>query len=322
MRWICIAVSFTLATPTVASDLSLSWPVDCELGTDCYIQQYVDHDPSQAAHDFTCSSLTYDGHKGTDIALPTLAALNHDVTVLAAADGVVLGIRNNMPDQLFTEDTAATVKGRECGNGIVLEHDDGWVTQYCHMKQGSISAQRGQRIERGEPLGLVGLSGKTQFAHLHLSVRKDGEVVDPFTPNTFGECGVDSKTLWDVSIPYQAGGLIASGFASAIPTLADIRAGQADEAPIPASAPALVFWTYIFGGRTGDVVSLHIQGPAGEFLDTATTLTKTQAQLFRAGGKKRRNETWPAGDYIGTAQLVRNGEILDTQRYEMTLPSE
>lgn len=55
----------------------------------------MDHDPSDAAHDFACGSLTYDTHKGTDFALPTLAAQAAGVNVLAAAAGTVVGVRND-----------------------------------------------------------------------------------------------------------------------------------------------------------------------------------------------------------------------------------
>ena len=61
-----IALLITCATPAVAQDLHLGLPIDCTLGDTCYIQNYVDTDPSEEALDFQCGSLTYDGHKGTD----------------------------------------------------------------------------------------------------------------------------------------------------------------------------------------------------------------------------------------------------------------
>ena len=61
------------AFPAWALDLAL--PVDCTLGETCYIQQYFDHDPSTVWGDFTCGTLAYDGHDGTDFALPTRAAM-------------------------------------------------------------------------------------------------------------------------------------------------------------------------------------------------------------------------------------------------------
>jgi len=44
-------------------------PVDCDLDTQCYIQQFMDHDPSSEASDMRCGPLTYDAHTGTDFAI-------------------------------------------------------------------------------------------------------------------------------------------------------------------------------------------------------------------------------------------------------------
>jgi D-3-phosphoglycerate dehydrogenase len=48
------------------------------------------------------------------------------------------------------------IAGRECGNGVVIAHEDGWETQYCHMRRGSVAVQPGERVARGQTLGLVG----------------------------------------------------------------------------------------------------------------------------------------------------------------------
>ena len=37
-------------------------PIDCQLGVDCFIQNYVDQDPSPKWQDFNCGRLTDDGH--------------------------------------------------------------------------------------------------------------------------------------------------------------------------------------------------------------------------------------------------------------------
>ncbi|MDG2570956.1 hypothetical protein P7L87_25725, partial [Vibrio parahaemolyticus] len=56
-------VGLTLvALPAVAQDISLRLPVACEIGRTCFIQHYVDRDPSPAASDYQCGTLTYDAH--------------------------------------------------------------------------------------------------------------------------------------------------------------------------------------------------------------------------------------------------------------------
>ncbi|MBY6139125.1 M23 family metallopeptidase [Leisingera daeponensis] len=321
MRLAALLTSLSLAAPAAAGDFRLQFPLDCTLGEDCHIQQFTDHDPGKGATDFTCGTLSYDGHKGTDFALPYLSDMQAGVTVRAAADGVVRGIRNAMPDQYADGANDAAIDGKECGNGVVLSHGGGWETQYCHMKQGSVRVESGQKVRAGDVLGEVGLSGKTQFPHLHLSVRKDGAVVDPFAPDRPGSCGgAPARTLWAKPPPYQPGGLLGAGFSAAIPGFGAIKAGAADQSPLAADAPAMVFWAYAFGSRAGDRLELAVTGPGGEVVSHSEALERTQAQLFRAAGRRLRGGQWPAGTYTGTARLLRNGAEVDSFSRSMVIP--
>ena len=315
MRAALIAAALICAAsqPGAAQSISLGFPVDCDLGETCFIQQFVDHDPGPKASDAFCGPQTYDGHKGTDIALPTLRDMENGVSVLAAAPGVVRGLRDGMADAYYTPNTEDDIRGRECGNGVLIDHAGGWQTQYCHLKQGSIVVQTGDKVEPGTLLGQVGLSGRTQFPHLHLSLRKDGAVVDPFDPDGKIDCLAPSAdTLWQEPLTPQPGGIIALGFADHVPTFDAIKAGTADTRAFAVSAPAMVVYAYAFGGRAGDILALRLTGPGGEVAQQELTLEKTQAQLFRAIGRRARAD-WPVGRYFGTAQLMRDGKTLDTK---------
>ena len=307
---LCLA----LALPA-AADISLSVPIDCDLGQDCYIQQYVDHLPGNKAHDFRCAPLTYNTHRGTDFALPTHQDMEKGVNVLAAAPGRVKAIRDGVADRVYEGRLGEVPGTRACGNGIVLEHDDGWTTQYCHLRRGSLRVKKGQVVKRGQALGLVGLSGRAQFPHVHLTVRKDNVVIDPFDPDGKIECGSPStETLWDQKITYQPGGLLDAGFSDQIPEYDKVKAGTAGVSQLPPDAPAMVIFGFAFGGRAGDVLRLRIDGPSGRVVDGKATLEKTQAQLFRAYGKKRTSATWPKGTYQGQVTMTRNGKVLQTKR--------
>ena len=59
---------------------------------------------------------------------------------------------------------------------MLIDHGGGWRTQYCHMRQGSVRVRKGDRVRDRQRLGTIGLSGKTEFPHLHLSVRFRGKV--------------------------------------------------------------------------------------------------------------------------------------------------
>ena len=166
-----LALTLPFASTTLAEGLLLQPPLDCDLSQTCYIQQYMDRDPGPGSTDYTCAGLSYEGHKGTDFALSTRKEMAAGVDVLAAARGVVLGTRDGMDDDGYTPDRRAELEGRECGNGVVVQHDAGWQTQYCHLKQGSVAVTKNQIVETGTILGQIGQSGNAAFPHVHLSVR-------------------------------------------------------------------------------------------------------------------------------------------------------
>ncbi|MCF2869698.1 M23 family metallopeptidase [Octadecabacter sp. G9-8] len=308
------------AMPAVAQDISLALPIDCTLGDSCYIQNYVDHDPTEGASDFQCGVLTYDGHKGTDFGLISLTAMEDGVDVLAAAAGTVRGVRNDMRDVLYTLDLAGEINGRDCGNGVVVVHDNGWETQYCHMRMGSVSVLPGDIVETGDVLGLVGLSGRTQFPHVHISVRQGGQMVDPFAPEGQTDCNaapVDG--LWDASITTPTGGLLATGFSAKIPNYAAVKAGTAAAQTLMSDAP-IVLWAFAFGAQAGDVMTLSIEGPGGPLFETEDVLDRQQALFMRAGGLNPPDVGFPAGNYTGTAIQMRDGVELDRQITVITLP--
>ena len=316
IRRAAAALILSFASPVLAEDLQLAFPLDCTLGQDCHIQQYMDRDPGPGFRDYRCAGLSYDGHKGTDIALPSTAAMQAGVTVHAAAAGVVIGRRDGMADGApLTE-----VNSRECGNGVVIDHGDGWESQYCHMKRGSVAVTEGQQIATGEALGQVGQSGKAAFPHLHLSLRRNGQPVDPFAPAENLSCSETStKTLWQETPPYRPGGLIALGFSDRIPAYATVKAGQADTRPLPATASALVVFGFSYGTQADDVLRLKLIGPEGVVVQKDVHLDRAQAQSFRAIGKKRQAELWPAGEYKGTATLLRGGAVIDRRSGTLTV---
>jgi murein DD-endopeptidase MepM/ murein hydrolase activator NlpD len=63
------------------------------------------------------------------------------------------------------------------GNATVIDHGDGLSTLYAH--QSSIGVSSGQRVRRGEQIGLVGTTGLSTGCHLHFEVRINGSPVDP-----------------------------------------------------------------------------------------------------------------------------------------------
>ena len=295
-----------------AAEFKLAFPVDCSLGEDCIIQNYVDLDPGEGYHDYNCGALSYDGHKGTDIRIRDFQALAEGVAVLAAADGVVLGTRNDVDDRQAGEsyeEYLAKISGKECGNGVVLVHEEGYQTQYCHLRRGSVAVTKGARISEGEVLGLIGMSGKTQFPHLHISVRRGKDVVGPFT----GPCSSATSYLWKDQIGYTDTHLLKYGFADTPQTLVSIEEGNS--AVVTATSQALLFWANVVGIREGDRQKIEIRKPDGSLLVTnSQTIAKSKVNWLSYVGKKRPPGRWPTGVYTAVYTLERDGiQILEAE---------
>lgn len=312
MRHAFLLIPFiALAAPAVGAPL-LQMPVDCELGESCYIQQYMDHDATENFKDFECGPRSYNTHKGTDFAVATTRDAQKGVDILAAADGTVLGVRDGMRDVWNSKVDRDAIKGRECGNGLVIDHGDGWQTQYCHLREGSVSVSKGQTVEAGAKLGQMGMTGRTEFAHLHLSVRKDGKPIDPFAPEG-AKCDAPiEQTLWREPLLFQKGGILDIGFAEGVPDFSDIKMGTVDQ-DLKDNSPALVSYFFMFGGKAGDEIDVRFIGPNGLEVTQVYELEKNLARFFRAIGKKRRTSSWPSGVYEARARFMRDGEEIDAQ---------
>lgn len=63
------------------------------------------------------------------------------------------------------------------GNHIVIRHGYGYETLYGHLSKYKIRA--GNRVKRGDVIGYVGSTGRSEAPHLHYEVHKNGEVVNP-----------------------------------------------------------------------------------------------------------------------------------------------
>jgi murein DD-endopeptidase MepM/ murein hydrolase activator NlpD len=63
------------------------------------------------------------------------------------------------------------------GNAVEIDHGDGTSTLYAHAS--ALLVKPGQRVERGEAVGLVGHTGQATGPHLHFELRRHGRPVDP-----------------------------------------------------------------------------------------------------------------------------------------------
>ncbi len=296
---------------------TFAFPVSCELGQTCFVQSYPDVDPTKGVRDHSCGSSTYDGHKGTDIRLLSTAKAKKGVGVVAAAAGKVKALRDGVADRLIGKNLSA-VKGKECGNGVVIDHGRGWESQYCHMLKGSIQVVKGQNVAAGERLGFVGYSGQTQFAHLHFAVRHNAKTIDPFTGRKLSEgaCGPKAKnSLWkpDVgaALSSRKGELIDLGFVEKPVQSKVLEVGNPPVSIVSRKSPALIFYARFINMQPGDSLKLSIWGPEGPIASGAQKpVDRAKAHYLAYTGRKRRGAVWAAGAYHGSVQLIRSGKAI------------
>jgi murein DD-endopeptidase MepM/ murein hydrolase activator NlpD len=94
-------------------------------------------------------------HEGLDI------SSTRSEPVLATADGIVIH----------------SGWAGEYGKAIAIQHGDRYETLYGHLEKTLVAA--GQRVRRGDRVGLVGSTGRSTAPHLHYEVRVDGHPVNP-----------------------------------------------------------------------------------------------------------------------------------------------
>jgi murein DD-endopeptidase MepM/ murein hydrolase activator NlpD len=308
------ALAFTPLAAAAPAPFKLAWPLACTLGQTCAIQHYVDDDPGPEAHDYACKGRTYPKHDGTDIRLTSMALERRGVNVLAAAPGTVLRVRDGVRDISMRDLPPGALANRECGNGLVIDHGGGWETQYCHLRQGSLVVRSGDTVVAGSVLGKVGLSGDTEFPHLHLTVRKNGKAVDPFAFGApVGACRA-GRSLWANTPPYREGQVLVAGFAAGPVEMNDVQDRGTDQ-PRPDRNSPLVAFVQAIGLEAGDVQRLVLQGPDGAVLADGKQppLDHDKDQQLQFVGRGHAPPAgWPAGQYRASYSVTRAGKIVIT----------
>lgn len=95
-------------------------------------------------------------HAGMDFSART------GTPVYATGDGAVVVADNKMSGY---------------GNRIVIRHGFGYETLYAHLSK--FKVKPGQKVKRGDVIGYVGSTGRSEAPHLHYEVHKNGEVINP-----------------------------------------------------------------------------------------------------------------------------------------------
>lgn len=102
-------------------------------------------------------------HMGIDIGRNINPPQSIDgAVIVAAADGRVADLGINHASK---------------GNWVLIDHGDGWASRYMHNQINMVGM--GQYVRQGEPVGLVGSTGRSSGPHLHFELIRDGRHLDP-----------------------------------------------------------------------------------------------------------------------------------------------
>lgn len=273
----------TAATAIAAEPLppQFALPIDCEIGKNCYIQKYFDHDPAAGYRDYRCGILSGNKHDGTDIRLVDVAAMEQGVAVTAAAAGIVVNTREGMPDVNVALVGKNAVTDRGLGNRVVIRHSDGWLTIYGHLRRNSIAVRKGDTVQAGQVLAQVGMSGLSEFPHVHFAVRHHNVPVDPFTgpekPTGCDAAGSDaagSEALWEPDVlkqlAYRPSFVMHSGFATRPMARVALQYGLYHQNRLPRRHGRLYFGVFVAGLFDGDEYTFALHGPDGKLLEEKT----------------------------------------------------
>ncbi len=95
----------------------------------------------------------------------------YGLPIRAVADGRVLVATDGAPDTPALQRTTTTVTpGLAAGNHVIQSLGGGRYGMYAHIKPGSVRVKPGQRVRKGQVIGLVGSSGNSDAPHLHFQV--------------------------------------------------------------------------------------------------------------------------------------------------------
>lgn len=118
--------------------------------------------------------------------------------VIAVADGVIVSVRDGIPDNVpLSPERAMPITSETVGgNYVMLKLAEGWYAFYAHLKPDSLRVKTGDRVRRGQVLGLLGNSGNSDAPHLHFHIASAPSPLAteglPFVFESFAVLGIET----------------------------------------------------------------------------------------------------------------------------------
>lgn len=307
-----VLVSALQAGTAMANDPEFLFPLDCKERDDCIISHYPDHDSGPEVRDFACGNNARDQVPNTLISVRSMQNVDRGLTVRAAMDGTVLGLRGGIHDEGPTWRDQDGKPPPFCGNAIEIAHENNTVTRYCHLREASILVSVGDKVKAGDAIGYAGWSGDTPLPGLGFRLLRDGDFLDPYSGSTIpGNCTELSTPLFS-NLPrwvrrYDEVVVVDAGFtASPQPLQPDILRGYHRQSTLPVTSPSLVFWVMIANAIPGETRTLQIVGPGNRLVAEQKNIARDKDDIALIyTGKARPDGDWPKGEYTATLVIAR-----------------
>lgn len=286
---------------------SFSWPLKMANGlndcSDYYIGAYVDQDTtSPGIKDWNCGTATYDGHRGTDICsapYPFYKMDNNQLEVIAAAPGTIV----NKVDGNFDKNCAIN---NSTANYIIVQHVDGSVALYWHMKKNSLTAKTvGQTVVAGEYLGVVGSSGDASGPHLHFEVWS-GTTANTLKDPYAGSCNIFNATSWwATQKPYAEPAIVKAQVNTIAPVFTSCPTTETpNEDSCFTPGATAKFYIFIRSENAGLAANMSIINPSGT---TVSSWTHNSVNTYTTISYYFVNRVLPATAGTYTFQTSYNG---------------
>jgi hypothetical protein len=300
--------------PTVRFSWPLAWPLsDPRLR----ITNYYDHDPSPGILDYNGGTMTYDGHRGTDINVNSFQDVDAGVPVLAAANGQVLYVEDNNYDR---ETTAPSVPW----NFVEIAHRDGTLTIYGHLRTHSVTVAPGEYVREGQMIGFMGSSGFTTGPHLHFEVYTQAfGPTDPWggpqnpAPGMWTRqenyVGFDHLRVHDLGVTTGSAFLDEGAFNS---NWLGFKNRPSQPVVFGEDEPTLKVWT-LTDGQVGDPYTIEVHRPDGSLFTSQNlgVATRNFGQTWESVDLPFTGHVSPPDYGEWVAQIISGGSVVTTDRF-------
>lgn len=301
----------------------LQFPVRCSMNQNCWIINYVDDDSSGNWHDYKGGRQTYNEHTGTDIAIKNISQMRQGVDVIATASGTVVATRDGIQDKNALSQDLSQLQNIACGNRVAIKTGE-WITDYCHMKNGSIRVKKGDYVSTGQTIGQIGMSGLTEFPHLHISVQQGNQFFDPFTGLERYSKGYKNP-LWNPSVlqqlSYKPHVIYNIGVSNEIPSLLNIRNEKYKNNQISSNSDLLLVWLDTMHVEVNDIIDVSVSNFNGiPYLKQRIVVDKANAKKMFYTGKRKPANGFVKGNYNVQIFFRRpSSDVSDFQSFKFVI---